>query len=404
MGILTQAVTTYGPGARVVFVSVDPERDTVDWLKEYVRYLPTGLQRPDRDAGRGPGRGRRLGRPLREGRDGDARRVLDVAHRRGLPRRRRAGRCGPTSRSAPRPTPSSRPCGPWPAPMGPRPRRPRPRRSRPRRPTPSGATAAPSPAEALTVEVVSSSVWARGRQPGHPRPDRSGRPPGRPRGRRHGPGDLDRRPGAGQPGGRRRRPTARRRRRFVRRHRRSCHPRGWGLAVTVDERRRDARRSDVGRRPSSRARRSSSAGRRPTIRTPTLDDVGGVALRVTTDPVPDLRLSRTSTADALAAGRAVHPRRRLDPVQGHAGLRQGPRAGQVPPQTAGRPSPFIHLEPYAYDVVTRQPGPAGQPRGPDPRAGRRCLGHRRPRRGASARCPGSSSSTATGRSSPSTRA
>ncbi|OGO54841.1 MAG: hypothetical protein A2V85_16845, partial [Chloroflexi bacterium RBG_16_72_14] len=40
----------------------------------------------------------------------------------------------------------------------------------------------------------------------------------------------------------------------------------------------------------------------PDVRTPTLDSVGGLALAVTTQPEPDLRLSRTSTADARAAG------------------------------------------------------------------------------------------------------
>ena len=40
----------------------------------------------------------------------------------------------------------------------------------------------------------------------------------------------------------------------------------------------------------------------PTIHTPTLADVGGVARAVTTDPLPDLRLYQQSTTDALAAG------------------------------------------------------------------------------------------------------
>src|SRR5262249_13642979 len=40
----------------------------------------------------------------------------------------------------------------------------------------------------------------------------------------------------------------------------------------------------------------------PDIDTPTLDDVDGVVRAVTTEPLPDLRLSTTSTADARAAG------------------------------------------------------------------------------------------------------
>lgn len=40
---------------------------------------------------------------------------------------------------------------------------------------------------------------------------------------------------------------------------------------------------------------------RARIATPTLDDVAGDARAVTTDPAPDLRLSRRSTAQALAS-------------------------------------------------------------------------------------------------------
>lgn len=43
----------------------------------------------------------------------------------------------------------------------------------------------------------------------------------------------------------------------------------------------------------------------PGIDTPTLYDVGGRALAITTQPAPDLRMSRTSTADARAAGKPM---------------------------------------------------------------------------------------------------
>ena len=43
MGIVTQVATDYGSAMRVIFVSIDPERDTVAWLHEYVRYLPAGF-------------------------------------------------------------------------------------------------------------------------------------------------------------------------------------------------------------------------------------------------------------------------------------------------------------------------------------------------------------------------
>jgi hypothetical protein len=89
----------------------------------------------------------------------------------------------------------------------------------------------------------------------------------------------------------------------------------------------------------------------PGERTPTLDDVGGVALRITTDPAPDLRLSRTSTADALAAGRPFvlvvdSARFKVTPACGKA-------LGLAKYLVNRWPDvPFIHLEPYRYDVVT----------------------------------------------------
>lgn len=42
-GILGEALRAYGPGVRAVFVTVDPERDTPEWLRDYVRFLPRGF-------------------------------------------------------------------------------------------------------------------------------------------------------------------------------------------------------------------------------------------------------------------------------------------------------------------------------------------------------------------------
>ncbi len=33
----------YGDEARAIFVSVDPERDTVPWLAEFVQFMPAGF-------------------------------------------------------------------------------------------------------------------------------------------------------------------------------------------------------------------------------------------------------------------------------------------------------------------------------------------------------------------------
>ena len=43
VGMLGVAMKSFGPGVRAVFVTVDPERDTTSWLKEYRSYLPPGF-------------------------------------------------------------------------------------------------------------------------------------------------------------------------------------------------------------------------------------------------------------------------------------------------------------------------------------------------------------------------
>jgi formylmethanofuran dehydrogenase subunit D len=89
----------------------------------------------------------------------------------------------------------------------------------------------------------------------------------------------------------------------------------------------------------------------PTARTPTLADVGGRPLAVTTDPIPDLRMYGTSTADALAAGKPFvlvvdSVRFRVTAVCGKAVV----LAKYLLDRWAGMT--FIHLEPYKYNVVT----------------------------------------------------
>ena len=88
----------------------------------------------------------------------------------------------------------------------------------------------------------------------------------------------------------------------------------------------------------------------PSARTPTLTDVGGVVRAVTTDPAPDLRLSQTSTVDALAAGRpfvlvADSTRFRVSPACGRAIVMARYLLDRW------RDVAFIHLEPYRYTVV-----------------------------------------------------
>ena len=92
----------------------------------------------------------------------------------------------------------------------------------------------------------------------------------------------------------------------------------------------------------------------PDIDTPTLDDVGGQALAITTQPAPDLRMSRTSTADARAAGKPYvlvvdSSRFKVSPACG--------RALSMVRFLLDRWTdvPFIHLEPFEYQVITDEP-------------------------------------------------
>jgi hypothetical protein len=95
-------------------------------------------------------------------------------------------------------------------------------------------------------------------------------------------------------------------------------------------------------------------GPAPRIATPTLDDVGGVVRAVTTDPAPDLRLSRRSTADALAAGQPFvlvvdSWRFRVTTACGQAIILARFLVDRW------RDVGFIHLEPYRYSVVASTP-------------------------------------------------
>lgn len=92
----------------------------------------------------------------------------------------------------------------------------------------------------------------------------------------------------------------------------------------------------------------------PSIRTPTLADVGGVAAAVTTAPAPDLRLSSVSTVDATARGVPY-----VLIVDSYA-FRVSPACGRA--LTMARylldrwtDVAFIHLEPYEYTLVGTTP-------------------------------------------------
>jgi hypothetical protein len=99
----------------------------------------------------------------------------------------------------------------------------------------------------------------------------------------------------------------------------------------------------------------SIGGPAPDIDTPTLDDVGGVVRAVTTQPNPDLRLSKTSTADARAMGKPYVI------VIDSARFKVSPECGRALTMIRylldrwGEDAAFIHLEPFEYQVITEEP-------------------------------------------------
>jgi protein SCO1/2 len=92
----------------------------------------------------------------------------------------------------------------------------------------------------------------------------------------------------------------------------------------------------------------------PDVHTPTLADVGGVVRAVTTQPNPDLRLSETSTSDARAAGKPYvividSARFKVSPLCGRALVMVRYLLDRWPDVA------FIHLEPFEYQVITEEP-------------------------------------------------
>ena len=350
MGILAEAASAFGSGLRVIFVTVDPERDTVDWLEEYVRYLPPGFSALTGTPGQvrvaADAWGVRYAR-VETGVPG----AYSMSHtaevylvdaagrlRASFPFGTQADAILATVRQVARPTPSTT-STPSTAAV----------------PTPVSPTALPAASEPsavgdLGIEVVSSSVWAGGASPvilaltgpggrltdvgvrvsvqlttndgraeGVPVEAVAVRPPGVDAVSYVAFVDIP-------------------------------SPGWWGLAVSAET----GGDTLVGSGslaaldPGTTARLGAPA---PAERTPTLDDASGVALRVTTDPLPDLRLSRVSTVDALAAGDPFvlvvdSARFKVTPACGKAIVLAKYLADRWPK------IPFIHLEPYRYDVVT----------------------------------------------------
>jgi len=365
IGTVGLAMEAYGSGPRAVFVSIDPERDTTTWLREYAKFLPSGfVALTGTSASIGatasawgahyarvetgvPGaysmshsadvylvdaagilRARFPFGTSSEAMTAVLRTVVATAAVGATPAPAVTAAPTPTPAPTPSPTPATTPASDA---------------------TATPIVASPGPVAALGITVVSSSVWS-----GSPGPlilslsvagsrlddltvrprvqlisvtgDRIGDPveaiPVRP-------------PGVVAvsyvatlpipvPGARRLEVVA---------------PLGGATGVGI-----------VGFEAKDPGITAGIGSAAPGIRTPTLDDVGGIARAVTTDPAPDLRLSRQSTVDALAAHQPFvlvvdSSRFRVSPACGRAIVMARYLLDRWP-ATA-----FIHLEPYRYSVV-----------------------------------------------------
>jgi protein SCO1/2 len=357
MGIIQEVRAEDPTTLRVVFVTVDPERDTEAWLREYVRYLPEGFRALTGSAAEirsaADAWGVRYAR-VETGTPGAYSMshtadvyLIDAAGRLRahfpfgtdasamLATIRSVGGAGVAGSATPSAAATAPATSPSPSPAAPSP------------------SAAPTrgPVQPLTALVVSSSVWSGGRSPVI----------------------LALSGPAGRLADMAATVTVEVRTEDARAELRQTtravavrppgvddvswvavldvpSPGWWRLAIRAETAAGtfEGGVSISALDPGTTARLGERA---PGIRTPTLDDVGGVALRITTDPLPDLRLSVTSTADALAAHRPFvlvvdSARFKVTPACGKA-LSLAKYLVDRWPAT-----PFIHLEPYAYDVIT----------------------------------------------------
>jgi protein SCO1/2 len=343
IGTVGQAIDALGTTARAVFVSVDPERDTTTWLKQYAQYMPTGFTAltgtADQIRTTADAWGVRYAR-VETGVAG----AYSMSHTADVFLVDPAGRIrarfpfGTTSAamtatvrlvSSAADAPSPSPATPFVPPS----------------PVPSAGI--------LRVDVVSSSIWAGGPSPvilalygpAGRLNDMTIRPSiqiGRIDGTLVGPPveavpvtppgvtdvsyvavlDL---------------PT----------------PGWWRIAVTAMPGQLPLTGStDVAALDQGTSTPVGSPA--PAIHTPTLDDVAGDARQITTDPIPDLRLYRTSTTDALASHQPFvlvldSTKFRVTTACGKA-LIMARYLQDRWPNVA-----FIHDEPFRYSVVTDTP-------------------------------------------------
>ncbi|MGZ6327772.1 MAG: SCO family protein [Candidatus Limnocylindrales bacterium] len=345
VGTVGEAMRAYGQGVRAVFVTVDPERDTPAWLTEYSRYLPAGFTAltgtADQVRAAADAWGVRYAR-VETGTPG----AYSMSHtadvylvdaagqlRARFPFGTESAAMAAVLRSVAASTPV--PAGSASA-------------------GPSATPAQPATATALRAEIVSSSVWSGGASPvilalygpagrlndtsiratvqlttldgaptGSPVQAIAVKPPGVEVVSFVATVDIP-------------------------------SPGSWRLAVTAQAGALPLSGStgllnalDPGATPAL----GTPA---PTIHTPTLDDIGGDVRQVSTDPVPDLRLYRRSTSDALAEHTPFvlvldSNRFRVTSACGRALIMAKYLLDRWPQVT------FVHHEPYRYSIVTDTP-------------------------------------------------
>jgi protein SCO1/2 len=348
IGAVGLAIDAYGGDARALFVSVDPERDTIPWLAEFVRFMPAGFTAvtgtPDEVRSTADDWGVRYAKV-----EDDDPAAYTMSHTADAFLVDSAGQLRarfPFGTEAETMTAVMRAV-----------------ESTAASPTPSAvATPTPTPivapsAEALDLwpRVVSSSVWAGGASPvilslyddaGTRLDDPSLRVTAQ---------VLD---SSGTPLG----PTV---------EAVAVQPIGipavsfvatldlptagrWTLAVEAQDAAGTRHSGVVGIVALDPGGTAALGAAAPAIRTPAAADVGGDLTWITTDPLPDPRLSATSTADALATGQPFvlvvdSVRFKVTPACGKAVVLAKNLVDRW------RDIAFIHHEPYRYTVITTEP-------------------------------------------------
>ncbi len=349
IGIISRALAASPPGARAAFVSIDPERDDVAAMKAYLRYLPeafTGLTgAPDtvrRTADAWSVKYAKEDAEPGSGAYGMAH-TADIFLVDGSGRLRARYPFG--TQVEPIAASLTRLLRDAPPPSGPvgieEPSAP---------PVAAVPSLAPAPAGDLRATVVSTSVWAGGASPviltladamgmgvdgsvavraqlvgadgapaGPPVEAVAVQPAGEPQVSYVATLDI---------------PT----------------PGPWRLDLATADGRAGSVTVDA-LDPGASARLGAPA---PDVDTPTLDDVGGELLAISTQPQSDARFYQASIADARAAGRPYvividSARFKVSPACGRAISMVRYLIDRWPGVT------FVHLEPFPYTIVTGEP-------------------------------------------------